>query len=138
LPNRFIPEEESMHRCSWGGSVALALLAALVLTAGGCYPAKNKVKEVARAEKKVHDHSGWWCDEHGIPEEECSLCSAKVAAEFKKKGDWCEEHDRAMSQCFLCDPKLKEKYAAKYRAKYGKEPPPIEEEERLKKEGKKS
>ena len=57
-----------------------------------------------------------------------ALCSAKVAAEYKKKGDWCKEHDRAKSQCFICNPKLKEKYAAEYRAKYGKEPPPIDPE----------
>ncbi len=79
--------------------------------------------------KKGHDHSGWWCDEHGIPEEVCSMCSAKVAADFQKKGEWCAEHDRAKSQCFLCDPTLKEKFAAQYRAKYGKEPPAIEEED---------
>jgi hypothetical protein len=51
------------------------------------------------------------------------MCSGKVAAERKKAGDWCEKHDRAKSQCFLCDPSLKERYAAVYRAKYGKEPP---------------
>jgi hypothetical protein len=75
-----------------------------------------------------HAHTGWWCNEHGIPEAECSMCSSKVAAEFQKKGDWCQEHDRAKSQCFICDPAAKEKYAAKYRAKYGKEPPVIEDE----------
>jgi hypothetical protein len=65
------------------------------------------------------------------------MCSAKVAADFKKKGDWCEEHDRAKSQCFICNPKLKDKYAALYRAKYGKEPPeptdnhpPVKEEKK--------
>ncbi len=73
----------------------------------------------------VDDHSGWWCKEHGIPEEECSMCSAKAAAEFKAKGDWCEEHNRAESQCFKCDPKRAEKYAKLYEAKYGKQPPPI-------------
>lgn len=78
--------------------------------------------------KQVDDHSGWWCPEHGIPEDECSMCSAKVAKECKVNGDWCAEHDRAKSQCFLCDPSLKEKFAAKYRAKYGTEPPPIGEE----------
>ena len=51
------------------------------------------------------------------------MCSAKVAKECKAKGDWCEKHHRAKSQCFICDPSLKEKYAAKYRARYGKEPP---------------
>lgn len=77
-----------------------------------------------------HDHSGWWCGEHGVPEKECSQCSPKVAAEFQKKGDWCAEHDRAKSQCFICDPKLKETFAAQYRAKEGKEPPALEAEEK--------
>lgn len=80
--------------------------------------------------------AGWWCDEHGIPEHECSMCSSKVAKECKAKGDWCDKHERAKSQCFLCDPKLKEKYAAMYRAKFGKDPPPIEEEEEVKKAAK--
>lgn len=91
----------------------------------GAKAENKKAKPVAEA---GHDHSGWWCAEHGIPEEECSMCSAKVAAECKKKGDWCEKHDRADSQCFVCHPEYKEKFAAKYRAKYGKEPPPIEDE----------
>ncbi len=69
------------------------------------------------------DHSGWWCVEHGVPEEECSMCSAKAAADFKAKGDWCDEHHRAKSQCFICDPTQAEKYAALYEAKFGKEPP---------------
>jgi hypothetical protein len=84
-----------------------------------------------------HDHSGWWCDEHGVPERICSQCDSKLAAEFQKKGDWCAEHDRAKSQCFECDPALREKFAAQYRAKYGKEPPATEEEE-ARKEGSKS
>jgi cobalt-zinc-cadmium efflux system membrane fusion protein len=72
-----------------------------------------------------HDHSGWWCNEHGVPEEECALCSSKIAAEFQKKGDWCKEHDRPDSQCFKCHPELQEKFAAKYEAKFGKKPPEL-------------
>ncbi len=72
---------------------------------------------------KEHDHSGWWCGEHGIPEEVCSLCNSKVAAEFQKKGDWCKEHDRADTQCFICHPELEAKFAAQYEAKYGEKPP---------------
>jgi hypothetical protein len=49
---------------------------------------------------------------------------------------WCKEHNRPDSQCFICHPELKEKFAAQYRAKYGKEPPLMEEEE-LKKEERK-
>lgn len=126
--------------------VGLSLFVGLALLAGGCSQSdttggqakdsgKDKGGQVAKSDdKKDGDskHSGWWCDEHGVPEGECSMCSAKVAAEFKKKGDWCDKHDRAKSQCFLCDPKLKEKYAAQYRAKYGKEPPPTEDEEKAK------
>ena len=88
---------------------------------------KPEKKPPQVGETKGHEHDSWWCAEHGVPEEECSQCNAKVAAEFKSKGDWCEEHERAKSQCFKCDPKLKEKYAAIYRAKEGKEPPAIEE-----------
>jgi hypothetical protein len=91
----------------------------------------------AETETKKDDHSGWWCGEHGIPEDECSMCSAKVAKACKAKGDWCDKHDRAKSQCFICDPSLKEKFAAKYRAKYDKEPPPVAEEEKKKNDGKK-
>ena len=58
-----------------------------------------------------------------VPEDECALCDAKVAAAFKKKGDWCKEHDRPDSQCFICHPEKLEEYAAKYEAKYGKKPP---------------
>jgi hypothetical protein len=128
-------------------SIGLSLFAGLALLAGGCSQgdtkgdaAKDKGTSVAKSpDKKEVDskHSGWWCDEHGVPEAECSMCSGKVAAEFKKKGDWCDKHDRAKSQCFICEPKLKEKYAAVYRAKLGKEPPPTEDEEKAKEGDKK-
>ncbi|HTU21289.1 MAG TPA: hypothetical protein VMG10_24760 [Gemmataceae bacterium] len=117
---------------SWGG-VGLSLFAALVLIAAGCNKSgQSKEKDTKPAQggqaKADTKHSGWWCDEHGIPEAECSMCNAKVAAEFKKKGDWCDKHERALSQCFICNPKAREKYAAMYRAKYGKEPPPTEDD----------
>lgn len=84
-----------------------------------------KSEEVAAAGHGAH--GGWWCTEHGIPEEECSMCSAKAAEKFKAAGDWCEEHNRAESQCFICHPERKEHYAMLYRAKIGKEPPEIKE-----------
>lgn len=80
----------------------------------------GKAEPVAKADAK---HSGWWCDEHGVPEGECSMCSGKVAKECKAKGDWCDKHDRAKSQCFICDPTLMPQFAARYEAKYGKAPP---------------
>lgn len=70
-----------------------------------------------------HKHDGWWCDEHGVPEELCGQCNSRVAADFQKKGDWCADHDRPDSQCFVCHPELEGKFAARYAAKYGKKPP---------------
>lgn len=120
---------------------ACGLLAVLMFAANGCGESAAPPKQVAQTDK--HDdhadykdgehheggeHAGWWCREHGVPEGECAQCDPKVAAEFKKKGDWCNQHDRPESQCFICNPKLKEKFAAVYRAKEGKEPPAIEEE----------
>src|SRR5712692_2599251 len=137
-------EEETMKFGQARGGVLLALFVALILMGGGCGQADNKggqakgksaqVTEAKRDDKKKDAHDGWWCDEHGVPEEVCGQCNAKLAAEFKKKGDWCKEHDRPESQCFLCQPELKEKFAAQYRAKYGKEPPLTEDEEKAKKE----
>jgi len=122
------------------GVSLLSLLAGLALFVG-CTPSgttktEDKKPIVDKGKPDDNAHEGWWCEEHGIPEAECSMCSKKLAAEFKKKGDWCDKHDRAMTQCFLCNPKLKEKYAAIYRAKEGKEPPPIDEEEEVKKAAK--
>jgi cobalt-zinc-cadmium efflux system membrane fusion protein len=136
-------EEETMTFRLCQGGVALSLFAGFALIAGGCGQTETKsgqAKAKGTAEKdksalvadakKGHDHGGWWCDEHGVPEDVCGQCNAKLAAEFKKKGDWCNDHDRPKSQCFKCDPKLKDKFAAQYRAKYGKEPPPTEDEEK--------
>jgi cobalt-zinc-cadmium efflux system membrane fusion protein len=72
---------------------------------------------------QAHDHSGWWCAEHGVPEEECGLCNSKLAADFQKKGDWCKEHDRPDSQCFKCHPEKEALFAARYEAKYGSKAP---------------
>ncbi len=78
---------------------------------------------VAPEEHADHDHSAWWCVEHGVPEEVCALCDTSLVADFKAKEDWCEEHDRPESQCFACDPTRFERFAARYEAKYGEAPP---------------
>ena len=114
------------------GGVAALLAVALGVFVTGCTNEKKgdeaKGKSPKAAEKETgkdnaHDHSRWWCSEHGVPEEVCGQCDAKVAAEFQKNGQWCEKHNRPKPQCFKCDPALKEKFAAEYRAKYGKDPP---------------
>ncbi len=123
-------------------SPALVLFAALAQLAGGCGQQDNKGdakdaskdKAVAKngGDKKAEDggdHSGWWCDEHGLPEEVCDLCSKKYREAEKAKGNWCE-HNRVKTSCFKCNPGLKEKYAAEYKAKFGKEPPPTDDDEK--------
>jgi cobalt-zinc-cadmium efflux system membrane fusion protein len=106
------------------------MVAAGTLFAAGCGQEVKKVENHARpaTEKKADDHSGWWCEEHGVPEAICGQCNARVAAELKKKGDWCKTHDRPDSQCFVCHPEKEAEFARQYEAKYGKNPPKPQEE----------
>ena len=118
------------------GMAAAALFAVLGLAMTGC---GNKPADPAQAEQSSapnaqaavetdHSHGGWWCVEHGVPEEVCTRCSPQLAADFQKKGDWCKEHNRPESQCFICHPDLKAKFAAQYEAKTGHKPPEAGEE----------
>jgi hypothetical protein len=97
---------------------------AILVASSGCGQRGTQTKQsAAQSDQAAADDSGWWCDEHGVPEGECSMCSSKAAASFKAKRDWCKEHNRAESQCFICDPSRATKYAALYEAKVGKKPP---------------
>ena len=80
----------------------------------------------AQKKETGDDHSGWWCNEHGVPEGVCAQCNSKIAAEFQKKRDWCKEHDRPDSQCFICLPEQEARFAAQYEAKFGDKPPKLE------------
>jgi hypothetical protein len=101
--------------------IALGTLLAAVLWSAGCNnPAGPTSKEVAT---DGHSHGGWWCDEHGVPEEVCAQCNVKLVADFKAKGDWCEEHQRPDSQCFIHHPEKEAEFAAQYEAKTGKKAP---------------
>jgi cobalt-zinc-cadmium efflux system membrane fusion protein len=89
----------------------------------------NKSAPVASAaaasqvSNEVPSDHGWWCDEHGVPEEVCTRCDPKLVADFKAKGDWCSQHECPDSQCFICHPEREGEFAALYEAKYGKQPP---------------
>ena len=105
-------------------SLSIPMLAAiLTLGCGGQKPTAKPDHDPAGETAAGHDHGGWWCAEHGVPEDICAQCSSKVAADFQKKGDWCKQHDRPDSQCFLCHPELEAKFAKDYEAKEGKKPP---------------
>jgi hypothetical protein len=108
--------------------VMFSFLAAIAVFSSGCGQSTNDggpepVVETSHEGEASTGHDGWWCVEHGVPEEECSMCSAKAADDFKAKGDWCDEHSRAESQCFKCDPSREQKFAALYEAKFGHAPP---------------
>ena len=105
--------------------LSAALVVAVSITA--CSKStKNGAASGAAGEKAAaagHSHEGWWCAEHGVPEEVCALCDPTLVADFKAKGDWCEKHNRPDSQCFICHPEKEAEFAALYEAKYGEKPP---------------
>jgi hypothetical protein len=108
--------------------VLIVVACASIFTGAGCDKSERqaKAKTDAKGEKGKSEttHSTWWCEEHGVPEEMCSICMSEAAArrKYKDNGDWCKEHNRAQSQCFKCDPTLYVKYEEMYVAKYGKKP----------------
>ena len=124
-----------MRSLSWISGLPLLAVAGLVLSGcgqqgGAPTDAAGQPGEATQVAAAAggHDHGGWWCVEHGVPEGVCARCNSKVAADFQKKGDWCE-HNRPDSQCFFCHPELEQKFAAQYEAKFGSKPPAPEPEE---------
>ena len=66
-----------------------ALLIAGVAFAG-CGKSADKAATSGPAGTKVaaegHSHEGWWCDEHGVPEEVCALCDTKLGSRLQGQG----------------------------------------------------
>ena len=127
----------------WTRSLAVCVASIGIAFLAGCSQQSEESDAVVHGEQHAdhdhdaegHDHGeeghnlhGYWCSEHGVPEEICAQCDSKLAAEFQKKGDWCEEHNRPDSQCFIHHPELEEKFIAQYEAKYGEKPPKREAE----------
>ena len=107
--------------------VLFVLLVPLFL---GCADRSQDARTTAKpVAAKKDDSATWWCQEHGVPEQLCSLCSDEVAAKLKKQGDWCEIHDRAKSQCFKCDPSKYKQFEDMYVARYNRKPEPPEKAE---------
>jgi len=73
-------------------------------------PSKSTATQTEKAEAKKDVKPGSyedWCEEHQVPESQCTQCDPKLAAAFKATGDWCEEHGMPESQCRKCNPDLK-------------------------------
>lgn len=99
-----------------GEPVKTRILVTLLVAVGlaGCgkdssEPAKTPTKtEKAEAKKDVKPGSHEdWCEEHQVPESQCTQCDPKLVAAFKATGDWCVEHNMPESQCKKCNPDLK-------------------------------
>ena len=103
--------------------ISSAMLVAVSITACSKSAKNGADASIAKAAVAHHSHEGWWCSEHGVPEEVCALCDTKLVADFKAKGDWCEKHNRPDSQCFICHPEKEAEFAALYEAKYGEKAP---------------
>lgn len=47
-----------------------------------------------------------WCDEHGVPETQCTRCDPSLIPAFQAANDWCADHGLPMSQCTTHNPNL--------------------------------
>ncbi|WP_437979191.1 hypothetical protein WMF11_25090 [Sorangium sp. So ce295] len=98
--------------------LVLSIVAALALGTGACskepgasakpeqQSAASEAKGHAPKEVKPGSHEDW-CDEHQVPESQCTRCSPELVPAFKATGDWCAEHGVPESQCLKCNPNLK-------------------------------
>ena len=91
----------------------IALIVAVGLAGCGKEKAETAKTEATKTETghaakhvKPGSHEDW-CEEHEVPESQCTLCDPKLAAAFKATGDWCDEHGLPESQCRKCNPDLK-------------------------------
>ena len=124
---------------TWMRSLLTPAIAGGMLLVAGCSQPASDTAPVAATDEHAehehaegeagHSHNGYWCVEHGMPEEICVQCDPKLAVKYQQAGDWCEEHNVPDSQCFIHHPELEQKFIAQYVAKFGEEPPPREAEE---------
>ena len=98
-------------------SLSLSLFLALTLASASCSrgtdanataapPAKEQASAHASKEAKPGSYEDW-CDEHQVPESQCTRCNPALIPAFKATKDWCAEHSLPESQCTKCNPELK-------------------------------
>ena len=106
--------------------IAIAALLGLLVVASGCGARGSQTSETAPAGSTDTTENGRlpqgeghavasvvpgsyedWCDEHGVPETQCTRCDPSLIPAFQAANDWCTEHGLPMSQCTIHDPNLK-------------------------------
>jgi hypothetical protein len=97
-------------------SISILILA--VVAGAGCSKedaAKPQPAPAAKADKaeKGHAPAGVtpgsyedWCEEHQVPESQCTRCNPELIPAFKATNDWCPEHGLPESQCTICNPEI--------------------------------
>lgn len=85
--------------------ISMALVCSILV---GCGEAPKKADAAEHAAPAVVAGSfADWCEEHKVPESQCTRCNPDLIAAFKATNDWCEEHGLPESQCLVCNPDLK-------------------------------
>jgi hypothetical protein len=116
-------QEMSFRNLAAVTAMALVGVSIVACSKSGEKAAATSAASGTKAAIAGHSHEGWWCKEHGVPEEVCAQCDSKLVADFKAKSDWCVKHNRPESQCFICHPEKQAEFAELYEAKYGEQPP---------------
>lgn len=98
-------------------STLFPLLLSLLLLAGACnkeQPREARPEGAGHASKDAVPGSHEdWCEEHAVPESQCTICDPSLAAAFKATGDWCEAHGLPKSHDRKHNPDLKIERPAK-------------------------
>lgn len=95
-------------------SISLVICAVVVMGSAACSKSTPSPDKAAAEKSSIHAAKDVkpgsyedWCEEHQVPESQCTRCDPKLTAAFKATGDWCEEHGVPESQCTKCNPSLK-------------------------------
>jgi hypothetical protein len=83
-----------------------ALFAALAFAPVGFQPAYAGEEQHAEEGAEPGSYEDW-CDEHKVPESQCTRCDKTLIPVFKATGDWCDKHGLPKSHDLKCDPDLK-------------------------------
>lgn len=90
---------------------------ALFLVLGACSKGADKDTKTEGSghadEEAVPGSHEDWCEEHNVPESQCTRCHPALAAAFKAVDDWCEEHGLPRSHDRKHNPDLKLERPAK-------------------------
>lgn len=67
---------------------------------------KTEKASLAAASSKPGSHEDW-CEEHSVPESQCTRCNPSLIPAFKATSDWCDQHKLPKSHDRECNPNLK-------------------------------